>query len=533
MSASLALVAMLHGDALFHGFVHDDQALLEGSHRLADLSTLPTALTHDLFWLADGAVRPSPYWRPLVVLSYYLDRAIGGGAAWTFHATNLVLLALLGWLALRGVEGRWRRLGVLLLCLGHPMQVEVAQNITARTDLLAAIFGVLAARRAGLAGAGLTLLALLSKEVALVVPLVAALAATAEGDGRRGRWLPHALVALGWLAVRGALVAGFGVAPEDRGLPTLDGTLEAPARVLFYLGRLLWPLHPVAARALPEPGLPLIILGWAIVAGMGLALARALRDRRPLAGDLATLLLPLLPVSGLMASPVRYAEGFLCWPVFGLSRLLSRIAPPQALVALALPCVALSAAAVPAWRDEAHLWQAARAAYPDDPLVAGKYGRAMLSLDPAASRAALSQALAGETDPRRLRELHAALGRLDLDAGDWRAAVPHLRIAARPDDVEATWALAARCQAEAGERLPADAEIPSLREVCAEAARRVPDDPGLWDAVGVEAVSRGDLDAAGRAFDAALALAPDRAQTRQNRRALQELRAGSAGQPPP
>lgn len=524
---------MLHGDALFHSFVHDDQALLQGSHRLADPSALPSALVHDLFWLADGAVRPSPYWRPLVVATYYIDHFIGNGAAWAFHLTNLLLLSVLGWLALRGVEGRWRRLGVLLLCLGHPMQVEAAQNITARTDLLAAIFGVLAVRRAGWAGAGLTLLALLSKEVALVVPLAAALSARAEGDARRARWLPHGLAALGWLALRSALVAGFGVAPEDRGLPTLQSVIQAPTRVLFYLGRLLWPVHPVAARALPEPGLPLILAGWVACGALLVVLVRAVRDHRPLAGDLAALLLPLLPVSGLLASPVRYAEGFLCWPVFGLSRLLSRVAPPPVAVGLALPCLLLSSARVPDWRDEAHLWTSARRAWPEDPIVAGKFGRAMSKLDPAASRPALEQALAKEADPRRQRELHAALASLDLDAGNWRSAVPHLRIAALPDDVEATWALAARCQAEAGERLPQDPEIPSLQAVCAEASRRVTDDPGLWDAVGVEAASRGDLDAAERALRAALALSPDRAETLQNLRALDALRAGSAGHPPP
>ena len=37
-----------------------------------------------------------------------------------------------------------RRFFVLLLLLAHPMMSEVALNITARTDLLAALFGLLA-----------------------------------------------------------------------------------------------------------------------------------------------------------------------------------------------------------------------------------------------------------------------------------------------------------------------------------------------------------------------------------------------------
>lgn len=458
-------------------------------------------------------MRPSPYWRPVVVLTYFVERALGGGAPWLFHLTNLALLALLGFLATTGLDGSGRKLVALLITVGHPMQTEVALNITARTDLLAALFGVLAVRAAGLRGAALTLLALGSKEVAVVVPAIAWLSARAEGDGRRARWLPHLGAVGAWVLVRTSLVSGWGVAAEDRGLPTLETVTDAPARLLFYLGRLVWPLDPTAARQLPGASALGVLAGLGVLA---VAAAWAARGGRGWGGELGALLLPLLPVSGLLASPVRYAEGFLCWPVLGLGRGIARAAPPWLGVALVLPCLALSAMRVPAWQDERTLWTEARAAYPDDALVAGKYGRAILTDDPVAAEQALREALAGEADPRRRRELQALLAQRALDRGDWREAVPLLRAAARLDDPELSWPLASRCQVEAGERLPAEPGLPSLAEVCAEAARRYPDDPDLWNAVAVEAATRGDLDAAERAFRRAVSLAPEREDLRAN-----------------
>lgn len=501
-------VLLLYGRAIGHGFVHDDHELLEHSRRLADLGTLPTALGEDLFWLADGAVRPSPYWRPVVVLSYYLDRQVGQGAAWSFHLSNLIYLALLGWAAGRDLGPRVR-VAALTLLLAHPMMSEVALNITARTDLLAALFGLLALRSAGGRAALLTLLALGSKEVAIVVPLMAAGGAWLEGDRRISRWLPHALAVAGWAVVRTALVSTWGVASEDRGLPTAASALEAPARIGFYVSRMLWPLDPVAARQLPELSQTQVALGWA-----GLALALLLVARRR-SREALHAGLPLVPVSGLLASPVRYAEGFLCWPLVGLTRGLAQASPALTL-ALAVPCAVLTWDRVQDWRDEPTLWAEARADYPEDPLIAGKFGVSVRSEDPAAAEAALRQGVEGVRDPRLRREWGAHLAAALIDADRWREALPYLRAAARPDDPEASWALMARCTVEAGERLPSDPSAPPLSEVCAEATRRSPNDADLWNAAGVEAASRGDLPAALERFTSAAALAPDREDIRNN-----------------
>ncbi|NOY26778.1 MAG: hypothetical protein GXP62_12975, partial [Oligoflexia bacterium] len=92
---SLVLVLAIYGQSLGYGHVQDD-ALLLGGDRVAKLTTLPNALSRDLFWLAGDQIRTSPYWRPVTVASYYVDQLWSGGASWAGHLTNMLLLTGLG-----------------------------------------------------------------------------------------------------------------------------------------------------------------------------------------------------------------------------------------------------------------------------------------------------------------------------------------------------------------------------------------------------------------------------------------------------
>ena len=139
------LVGILYGRAVGYGFVYDDRALVELNPSLSDWSTLPEALAHDLFHFAPQ-VRTSTYWRPVVSLSYYVDHALGGGSAWMFHLTNLLALwsAALGLCVFVGRAGASTLLSgaLAVLFLVHPIQVEGAANVAARTDLFCAAFGI-------------------------------------------------------------------------------------------------------------------------------------------------------------------------------------------------------------------------------------------------------------------------------------------------------------------------------------------------------------------------------------------------------
>ena len=393
---------------------------------------------------------------------------MGNGSPALFHASNLLMLALLGWVVvvrgrLPSDGARWVALGVVLL---HPMQVEVACNITARTDLLAALFGTLAMTSLGPAGAVWTALALGSKEVAVIIPLLAWL--WNRGSGPRG-WLPHLVVVAVWAVVRTMLLAGWEVSPDDRGLPTAESIREAPARVLLYLGRLIVPIPPVAARAI-EPIEPAMALAaWLALAGVIWIGWRKLGSQR-VSG--ALLLLPLIPVSGLLASPVRYAEGFLAWPLVGMAWILAGTRALRMLSVVVLPLwLLVTVPQVSVWRNEESLWLTAHSRYPADPLIAQKLARRWVWEHPRAALKLSETALAGEHNPRRKRKIHAVMAAslIELDA-PWTDIAPHLHKAtADLDDPAQSWSIAQLCI------LGTKFGDPAAEPACDEAARRDPD----------------------------------------------------------
>jgi len=83
-------------------------------------------------------------YRPVSATSHWIDVHLFGPRAWPMHLHN-ILLGLLS-IVLVSAVGRALGLGVWLPCLWalHPLHVEVFAYISARSDLLAAIFSLLA-----------------------------------------------------------------------------------------------------------------------------------------------------------------------------------------------------------------------------------------------------------------------------------------------------------------------------------------------------------------------------------------------------
>jgi protein O-mannosyl-transferase len=203
----LALAAYF--PALDGPFVWDDQTLLTRKE-IAQLQPIGVYLSRP-FWLSADGAGGAAYFRPLSILSLALDQAIHGSNATGFHITNVCLHALNALLVL----GLGRRLGAspgaaLLGALAFgwfPRLTEATAWISGRTDVLAAFFSLAALmvtlgdrRWRRWAAAGLLLLGLLSKEVALaavlgVVGYEVLKQARPEQD-QRGRRALHALPAI-------------------------------------------------------------------------------------------------------------------------------------------------------------------------------------------------------------------------------------------------------------------------------------------------------------------------------------------------
>ncbi|MBI2393343.1 MAG: hypothetical protein HYV09_27415 [Deltaproteobacteria bacterium] len=161
-------------------------------------------------------------YRPFATLTLWLDAHVGGGAAWPFHLTNLLLYAgilLMAWVLLRRFAGEamsaTARLLAIALFATLAIHVEVVANATGRAELLATLaslgalhlaLGELGVMRTILIGL-LLVIALGSKESAYPVTVLApVLAFRARGEGARGRG------AAAWVAVPSAIVLAFAVA---------------------------------------------------------------------------------------------------------------------------------------------------------------------------------------------------------------------------------------------------------------------------------------------------------------------------------
>jgi tetratricopeptide (TPR) repeat protein len=221
----LAFVARVYSPALDAAFVWDDHALVESeaSYRTASFGQIFTRS----FWpdaqLAD--VR-APYFRPMVLLSFRADIALGGRAG-EFHFTNLLLhlvtCLLLGIVAVRAGASYPSALVAALVWGVLPRLTEAVVWVSGRTDVLSALFGLAAlavwpevepaARRARwprslLAGA-LLFASVASKEVGFAFALVLILTFALRGGARRD--LVRVAVSLGlpliaYVALRSAAI---------------------------------------------------------------------------------------------------------------------------------------------------------------------------------------------------------------------------------------------------------------------------------------------------------------------------------------
>jgi hypothetical protein len=130
---SFGLVFAVYANTLSNDFVWDDRLTVASDPRpLGEILTEPT-----------GA-----YYRPLVMASFALERRLWGSSPLGFHATNLLCHAgvawLVGTLALElGFDARLALLSAALFAL-HPVQTEAVAYISGRTDLLCALFLLLA-----------------------------------------------------------------------------------------------------------------------------------------------------------------------------------------------------------------------------------------------------------------------------------------------------------------------------------------------------------------------------------------------------
>lgn len=385
LGAIAAAVFLAYSNSLRNGFVWDDRVLIQNNPFVQD----PANLLHFLnprFYLGSHAVLSGN--RPLLVASLLGDYSLWGLNPVGYHLTNMLLHAVnsawvYGLTNLLFPAGGAALFAGLLFAL-HPASSEAVNAISFRSDLLAAFFilpslwvfiksrfqrgtklACFAAGSAGLYGLGL-----LSKEMAVTLPLLALITELYFPEpGERSRRLgfalaAYALVTLAYLgfwtprfryaqlpensAWRSALNQTAAQLPTAPGPGSLSITPPSPNRVFpaspppwisLYQDNQVWfwttakiftgyfrlMLNPIvlAADRAPELALGLGSPGAALSAAAVALLAWSswlMRRRAPSAGfGLAWFLIALIPVAGIFPLYNPVAERYLYLPGAGFA----------------------------------------------------------------------------------------------------------------------------------------------------------------------------------------------------------------------
>lgn len=140
----LLIVGAVYANALLCGFVYDDWDLVVRNPWLRE-GRLAEAFRSGYWESSRGG---SFYYRPVVSISYWVDHALWGTSPFGYHLRNVALHAassvLVLLLAARWLSSRPAALAVAALFAVHPVHTQSVTWIAGRTDLLAALFCLLA-----------------------------------------------------------------------------------------------------------------------------------------------------------------------------------------------------------------------------------------------------------------------------------------------------------------------------------------------------------------------------------------------------
>lgn len=395
----LALSFTLFGNTLVNGFVHDDKPLVVENRLIRDVQGM-TRIFSSGYWTTRDQSVPELY-RPMTVLSLALNRLTLGPGPTGYHLVNVLLNGCVCWLVFLLAQAlggsRWVAWAAGLIFAVHPVHVEAVAPVVGRSELLAAAFGLLAllfhcrARAAGktamrplLWAALCYLAAVLSKESAIVIPLLAGLTDLARpaelgSPSRSEARLPYFLYAavagvylLARVAVLGAVAASL-IHPLDNPLVALDRASAVRTALVAggrYLLLMAWPwklsadyagsaIH--AARSWLD--LPFLASLALLATLVGVAVMKWRRGRLAPYGVLffAVAWLPISNLLFIIGTPL--AERLLYLPSVGLAvaaaallAMAHRACPRLTVAALALLLLAGSARTLArnrVWHDDA------------------------------------------------------------------------------------------------------------------------------------------------------------------------------------
>ena len=370
--AILVIVTILSYSPVFwNGFVYDDHFQLERNPYVQDFRHLKILLTKDVWHFSPGT--NSNNYRPLHMISYLLIYKMFGLNAVMFHAVGLALFVFCVLLIWRIYSNHLEWLPAFaggLVFATHPVHVESVAWIGGYPDLLTGVFLFLSflfyVRAKNLLSLLAFLLAVLSKETALVFPLILiahhVLFGRREDRSRIIRWCVFAgLILIGYWIVRVIALGSF--IRASHGTADLVSMLFAAIPFAgLYAGKMLFPVdlnafYHIVMPLTPDFYWPGVVLFLCFV----ILLVAFRKNRVFLFGGIWFLvfLLPALFVRGV--SPVLFAERYLFLPSAGF--ILAAVSlpwkryVPVLLIGISLLFAGLTFSRSLVWRTDLSLWE--------------------------------------------------------------------------------------------------------------------------------------------------------------------------------
>jgi len=368
-------------------FSWDDEALVKDNQVTHTLKNMGEFFTRDLWSTTRLTDLTSGYYRPFMLVSLALDRALFGlHAGWAhFHSLLWHLAAVSALYAIlhRLFATPAALAGTALFAL-HPVNSEVMALVAARNDSMAAALVLLSiflllekdVRPAQLVGAGVAALAaLLSKESAVLAPLML-LALDIARWHKPGPWRRYIPLggALGMYAgMRSWAGINHGIVPADGNLSLV---MEHAPEMLSLYGQLLvwpWPLTP-ARHIYYLPSVGQTLLGALITLGIVGTLLKKGAHRGLVLGGLTWTILTFAPSLAATLDKGLLGERYLYLPIAGLGLALAaaiRTIPKWPIVFLSASAVLVLQIRLPDWQDSRAVWARAHQDAPSPYTAAG------------------------------------------------------------------------------------------------------------------------------------------------------------------
>jgi tetratricopeptide (TPR) repeat protein len=345
----LLLAVLPYANILSNQFVYDDGFQVVGNPYAHSFKYLPQIFTTTV-WSFLGAQGASNYYRPMMTLGYLLTYQIAGLVPFTFHLVNILLNGIAVWLVyviLRRFGGERVALVAAGLFALHPIHTEPVAWIAAVTDLELAVFYLATfllylklpegknKSRARAAMCACFALALLSKEQAITIPILALLFEHFYRDDRTSTLLKEKLSRYGllwamaglYLIVRVIAMRGLARVIMRPSLSWYETVLSAVALLGGYVGKLIWPAHLSPYYIFEASGHVTdvtVLLGFAALACSAILFAILWKRFHTVSFAFLWIFLPLGPALNARWMPASaFGERYLYLPSLGFCWLLS------------------------------------------------------------------------------------------------------------------------------------------------------------------------------------------------------------------